>query len=167
MSEKTQVSVLEAVALLGKGYTLADLAGITPEQLDVLYAVAYQYYVAKNYKDALSIFRALCLYDAGEQKYFMGLAGCQQGLKKYNEAADSYSMCCVLSGLKDPKPMYYAAVCLLKADRRDDAVVALRSLEIMGRDGKYKEQDDAFIAKGRDLYEILTKENPEKGGKDD
>lgn len=163
MSEKVEVSALEALSLLGKGYSLADLAGVRPEQMEALYALAYQYYNAGNFEDAANIFKGLCLYDAADERFFMGLAACQQSLKQYRAAADTYSVCCVLSGLKDPKPMYYAALCLLKDGRKDDAVVALQSLAIMGREGGAAQEDELFLQKGRDLLKILQ---PEAGGEE-
>lgn len=163
MSEKVEVSMLEALGLLGQGYSLADLAGVKPEQMEALYALAYQYYNAENFEDAANIFKGLCLYDSSDERFFMGLAGCQQSLKQYKAAADTYSVCCVLSGLKDPKPMYYAALCLLKDGRRDDAVTALKSLEIMGREGEFAEEDQLFMQKGSQLLKILE---PEAGGEE-
>ncbi|MBO8416307.1 MAG: SycD/LcrH family type III secretion system chaperone [Proteobacteria bacterium] len=155
MSEKVEVSVLEALSLLGEGYSLADLAGVKPEQMEALYALAYQYYNAENFEDAANIFKALCLYDPSDERFFMGLAACQQSLKQYKIAADTYSVCSVLSGLKDPKPMYFAALCLLKDGRRDEAVVALKSLEIMGRDGEFADEDHNYMNKGAQLLQVL------------
>ena len=57
-------------------------------------------------------------YDYNEIKYFMGLGGCEQALGNYKKAADIYSLASVVSGLVDPEPMYYAAVCLLKAGEK-------------------------------------------------
>lgn len=153
VNDATEISMLEAVGMLANGYSLAELKGIDLQKLEALYALAYQYYQAQNYQDAKNIFQALCLFEPSEQKYFMGLASCEQGLKNYSKAADVYSVCCVLSGLKDPKPMYYAGVCLLKAGRKEDAKVAFQSLEIMGREGKSEDQE--FILKGKQLLAVL------------
>ncbi len=155
MTDKVEVSMLEVLGLLKEGYTFADMQGVEPQQLEALYALGYQYYNAQNYEDAAKVFQGLCLYEPTEERFFMGLAACEQSLKHYERAADIYSVCCVLSGLTDPKPMYYAALCLLKANRQADAVTALQSLEIMGRDGKFKQQDDEFLTKGRELLALL------------
>lgn len=156
MTDKVQVSAVEMLSLLSEGYTLSDLAGLQPEQMENLYALAYQYYNADNYEDARNIFRALCLYDPSEEKYFMGLAASEQGLGNYQQASDLYATAAVLSGLKDPQPMYYAAVCLLKAGKKDEAILALRSLELMGREGKHAKQDESFLRKGRTLLQALS-----------
>ena len=83
--------VEDFVALLKSGGAIADVAGITDEQLESLYALAYQNYAVKSYLDAKNIFRALCLYDHTQQRFYMGLAASQQGLGEYADAAQSYS----------------------------------------------------------------------------
>ena len=59
----------------------------------------------------------------------------------------------VLFGLKDPKPMYYAAICLLKSGKKDDAIAALESIEIMGRDEN--SEDRKFKQQALSLKNIL------------
>lgn len=148
-----QVNYKEVIALLNKGYTLANLAGLTDEQMEALYALGYQYYQVGNYKDAKNIFTALCLYDCHEPKYFMGLGGCLQGLGEYKNAADTYSVACTITGLIDPEPMYFAAICLLKNNDKDNAMVALQSIALMGR--KDNKNDELFKKKAQDLLSVL------------
>ena len=145
--------VEDFVALLKSGGAIADVAGITDEQLESLYALAYQNYAVKSYLDAKNIFRALCLYDHTQQRFYMGLAASQQGLGEYADAAQSYSFACFISGLKDPKPMYYSAICLLKSGKKDDAIAALESIEIMGRDEN--SEDRKFKQQALSLKNIL------------
>ncbi|MGN0915849.1 MAG: SycD/LcrH family type III secretion system chaperone [Succinivibrio sp.] len=148
--------VEEFVSLLKSGGAIADAAGITDEQLESLYALAYQNYSVKSYNDAKNIFRALCLYDHSQQRFYMGLAASQQGLGEFAEAAQSYSFACLISGLKDPKPMYYAAICLLKSGKKNDAITALESIEIMGREGNA--EDRKFKQQALSLKNILKEQ---------
>lgn len=135
------------------GYTLADLSNVTPEQMECLYSVAYQNYVTNNYEKSAEIFKLLCMFDQLNAKYFMGLAACQQCLEQYDKAAETYSAVCVLKGLEDPEPMYFASICLLKQGRKDDAIVALESIKIMGREGNV--EDLKFKAKAENLLKVL------------
>lgn len=135
------------------GYTVADLVGITPEQMEALYSLAYQNYVTRNFEDALKVFKVLVLYDQGERKYTMGLAATYQELGEYEKAANVYSIACVQSGLIDPEPMYFAAICMLKAGKRDDAIVALKSMDVMGR--KDNANDVKFKNKGLNLLKVI------------
>lgn len=149
MSDQVEVSIIQALSLLNQGYSFADIKGVTPEQMEAVYALAYQYYNTESLDAAANLFRGLCLFEPSEPKYFMGLAACEQKRKNFTHAADLYSVCCVLTGLKDPKPMYYAAVCLLKAGKRDEAITALQSLSLMDADAE-------FVHKGQELLDILT-----------
>jgi type III secretion system low calcium response chaperone LcrH/SycD len=136
-----------------KGYTIADLMHISPDRMEALYSLAYQNYVTKNYEDALKVFKVLVLYDQSEQKYTMGLAATEQDMGDYVKAANTYSLACLQTGLKDPEPMYFAAICLLKAGQKEDAVVALKSLETMGREGNAN--DEKFKLKGLNLLKVM------------
>jgi type III secretion system low calcium response chaperone LcrH/SycD len=140
-------------SLIDSGYTIADLMGITEEQMEALYSLAYQNYVTKNYEDALKVFRVLVLYDQTEQKFTMGLAATYQELGQYEKAAEIYATSCVQSGLKDPEPMYFSGICLLKAGKRSDAIAAFKSLDSMGREGNAN--DDRFKAKGKNLLKVI------------
>lgn len=141
------------VEFIGKGYTIADLMQISPDRMEALYSLAYQNYVTKNYEDALKVFKVLVLYDQSEQKYTMGLAATEQDMGDYVKAANTYSLACLQTGLKDPEPMYFAAICLLKAGQKEDAIVALKSLETMGREGNAN--DEKFKLKGLNLLKVM------------
>ena len=49
--------------------------------------------------------------------------------------------------------MYYAAICLLKSGKKDDAIAALESIEIMGRDEN--SEDRKFKQQALSLKNIL------------
>ncbi len=141
--------------LIASGYTIADLMNIDSEKMEALYSLAYQNYVTRNFDDALKVFRVLVLYDQTEMKYTMGLAATYQELGEYQKAADVYAAAAVQSGLVDPEPMYFAAICLLKAGRRADAVFSLKSLASMGREGN--PSDEKFKTKGQNLLKVIEK----------
>lgn len=145
--------VMNFTKLIEEGYTLADLANISPEQMECLYSVAYQNYVTNNYEKGAEIFKLLATFDQSNPKYYMGLAACQQSLEQFEKAADTYSAACVLTGLQDPEPMYFAAICFLKLGRREDAITSLESIEIMGREGNT--DDLKFKAKASNLLSVL------------
>ena len=49
----------------------------------------------------------------------------------------------------------FAAICLLKAGRRADAVFSLKSLASMGREGN--PSDEKFKTKGQNLLKVIEK----------
>ena len=154
-NKKIEITLLEAATLLCKGRSLADLSNIDNEHMEALYALGYQHYNAQNYTDALNIFKALCVYDSTQSKYFMGMGATLQELSQYKLAAETYAMACAVDGLIDPEPMYFAAVCLLKCNEKENAIAALESTSIMGRNDNKK--DSVFKEKCKNLLVAIKK----------
>ena len=145
---------------LAKGYRIADLAGMTQEQLDAMYALAYQLYQADNFKDAAAIFQGLVLFDSSNSDYLMGLASSEQGLEHYERASDLFAMVCAHSGMTDPKPMYYSCICALKNGERDKAILGLKTtIEVIGARGGNAE-DELYLTKCRELLKLLQSVAP-------
>jgi len=151
-------AVMEAV--LG-GARPADAAGVPQQQLEALYALGHSLYTAGSYKDAVTIFQGLCLYDYGDSRFWTGLGASLQGDGQFEKAIDVYSMAAMTTGLADPSPIYYAAQCCLKLNKVEEAIAALEGLTVMGAEGR---ADHAAIkAKGAGLLEALKAGRAAKG----
>lgn len=148
--KKISIDILKAFE---EGYTLADVANITADQMEALYALAYQNYGSGNFEQAKNIFKLLCMYDATCFKYYMGLAASQQSLGDYENAAQVYAAACVMTGLLDPQPMYFAAICLLKCNKKEDAIHTLEGIAALGREGNV--EDQKFKLKAANLCKVL------------
>ncbi len=148
-------AVKNLVGLLEKGATLGNLVGLDSDKLEVMYAYAYNLYSSGQYADAEKIFRALVIYDGSITKYWIGLAACRENQKAFAEAAELYAMGATMGGLDDPEPMYYSALCRLKADQKENAVAALEFVGIMGNG--VKPHDLQIKAKAKALLETLKK----------
>ena len=122
IDDETLQALLEAAL---KGATVAQLADMSPETLEGLYALGYNLYNSGNYQDAETVFRALCLYDHHSYKYWMGFAGCLQARGEYKTAIDAYSLAGIAKTLEDPQPFLFGAICYLKMNDRDNAKGAL------------------------------------------
>lgn len=153
MVDKIQVSLIEVMALLSKGYSTGELKGVDQEHLDALYALAYQHYNADNFTDAANIFKVLNLCDPNNEDYLMGLASCEYGLKNYEQSAELYMLSSALSGFVNPKPVYFAALSALKLGKKDDAIAALESMAVMGREGEI--EDLRYKQKAVELIKVL------------
>lgn len=124
ISAEDYVKVIEKLA---NGSTIAQATGMSKDTLEGLYALAYNLYSSGNYKDAETIFTALAVYESNEYRFWMGLGGCRQALGKFEQAIDAYQFAAISVAMKNPDPLFYAAKCLLKMNRKDDAAVALEA----------------------------------------
>lgn len=147
----------DILKILGDGYTLADLSGIDAEKLESLYNLAFQHYEAGNYDKAQVFFQLLALLDCTDIRFFMGNAACFQALEKYEDAIDAYGVALTLDGLNNPEPIYNTAICLLKLNRKDDAIEILKTADSMGRPDN--ERHNVFKSRAKDLLTLLTATN--------
>lgn len=148
-------AVKNVVGLIEKGATLGELVGLDSDKLEIMYAYAYNLYSSGQYADAEKLFRALVIYDGSITKYWIGLAACRENQKAFAEAAELYALGATMGGLDDPEPMYYSALCRLKADQKENAVAALEFVDIMGKNNQ--PHDFQIKAKAKALLETLKK----------
>ena len=110
------------------GSTLKQLKGVTNEELEAVYSLAFGYYRTGKYEEALKLFQFLVLFDHLNAKFWMGLGAVQQVLKDYQNAVVSYGYCSFLK-LDNPKPQLHAAECFLALGDRENAASAILALE--------------------------------------
>lgn len=106
------------------GKTLKDIKGLTAENMEAIYGVAYNAYSAGNLDQAHKVFQFLCYFDHLEHKYWMGLGATRQMLKDFSSAVDAYSFAGLLN-INDPRAPFQAANCHIALGNRDAAVSGL------------------------------------------
>ena len=141
-----QEIVDKIVAAVRKGATVAQITGTSPETLEQLYALAHNLYGSQSFADAETLFRALCLYNPHEPKYWMGLGGSRQALARFEGASDAYQMAALTTGL-------------LKMNKKVEAVEGLEGLLGIGDKANPRHAD--VHRKAESLLALL------KGGKDE
>ncbi len=117
-----------ARACVQDGATLKQLKGVTNEELDAVYFLAYGYYQTGRLEEASKLFRFLVLFDHLNAKYWFGLGAVQQVEKNYQDAIVSYGYSSFLD-LSNPKPQYHAAECFLAMGDKRSAASAIEALE--------------------------------------
>ena len=137
------------------GATVSDMLEITKEQLEAGYSLAYNLYTAGNYEEAGTVFQGLCLYNHGDARFWMGLAGCRQAEGNLMAAIDAYSMAGLADNLNDPTPFIYAAICYVKLGKPEEAKGALEGALVLGDENN--PQHMAIRQKGQVLLDSLTK----------
>ncbi|MFC6841802.1 type III secretion system translocator chaperone SicA [Xanthomonas theicola] len=101
--------ILDAVA---QGVTLKEIHGISDEQMDGMYSLAYDFYNRGRLDEAEKLFRFLCIYDFYCVDFLMGLAAVYQLKQMHQKAADLYAVA-YAQGDADYRPMLYAGQCQL------------------------------------------------------
>lgn len=119
--EKTAEALLEHIA---GGGTLGEAINLEAEQLEAIYAVAYNHFTAKKYDKAIDLFKFLCLYDHAEPRWYYSLGVAQQQKGDHEAAVTAYGMATLLD-VEDPRPQAQAGYCLMALGRYDEARSAL------------------------------------------
>ena len=138
-----------------KGLSLAEVTSMKAEDIENLYALAYNLYTSGNHKDAEVVFQSLCLYNHKDVRFWMGLAGSRQANGNLKGAVDAYAMAGTVGLLKDPLPFLYAARCYIQLGEKENAIGTLKGLLELG-----DENDTAHAQcheKARALLSLLDK----------
>ncbi len=106
--------------------TLKDVRGMTTDNLEAVYNLAYTAYNSGRYDQAQKMFRFLCFLDHLEKKYWVGLGACMQFTKQYNTAVDAFSMAGLLDP-DDPRAPLQAAQCHMALGNREAALDGLKA----------------------------------------
>lgn len=149
--EKVNVSdeqIQEVFSAIADFTTVRELKGISDREIESIYAMGVDFYRGGNYADAEKIFRFLTVFEHTSSKYWTAMGSVQQVQGRYDAAIKAYQMASFLD-LHNPKPMYYAAECFVKAGDLDNARKALASLEQYGPTDT--EAGRRFRAKGEEL----------------
>ncbi len=170
ISEGMKEMFLNATRTIMNGEPLKMAKGISDEQLNAVYSLAYSYYTTGKYDEALKLFKFLVLFDHLSQKYWTGLGSTHQMMKSYDEAIAAYAQAALLD-LSNPKPMYYAALCYLAKGDKLHSASAVRAVEIFcteknPKTQKYLEKTAALRqALGEDTFAELKKVSDEAEAK--
>lgn len=142
------------VSMVEKGLTtVAELRGITPDELEAVYALAYDYYRVGNYDSAEALFRFLTVMDHFSEKYWMGMAAVYQVKKRFKEAVRAYAFVAVTLNAKNVKASYYAAECYLATGDVKNATSALEHVKTFA-DAKTEEGRE-MLAKAARLEKVV------------
>ena len=150
--------------LIEKRATLKQMKGVSNEELEAVYSLAFGYYQTGKYEEAHKLFQFLVLFDHLNAKYWLGLGAVQQVMKDFQNAVVSYGYCSFLK-LDNPKPQLHAAECFLAMGDKRNAASSLEALnEYCPKDTDVGREYRAKAAKmreliGEDVFAALAKED--------
>lgn len=107
-------------ALISQGKTLADLRGISPEELEVVHAAAYDALEAGNVRQAFEQAAFLVCQDPWDRRFHLIAAVCLQQLGQFDAAYRSYAQA-LLFEATDAVCLFRLAECLEAMGEQEDA----------------------------------------------
>ena len=140
---------------LHAGATIGDVVNIGQDNLEAGYGLAYSLYSAGNYKDAETMFKALCIYDHTDVRFWMGLGGCRQVNGDLVAAIDAYACGSYAGALGDPAPAVHGALCYMKLGDRENAVNLFKAALEMGNPDN--SEHAAFHTRAKAMLDMLEK----------
>ena len=151
-SKATKEYVRYAVDLLLRGGTLKDVKGISTDELEAVYSIAFNFYNTGKYDEADTLFSLLTIFDHLNEKYWFGLGAARQAKKDYDAAIAAYTYATLLNA-HDPRPMYHTATCLLALGDKEEAAKAIANIEELA--DKNSEQGRKYLAKAAELKKTI------------
>lgn len=117
MKETTFANATALAQRILKGETnIKESLGITDQQMEAIYLVAFNSYQSGKYNDALKIFSILSAMHPLESKYWFGMGACCQQLESLTQAGFFYYVCTVMSKGEQPEAFLHLAECLIMLD---------------------------------------------------
>lgn len=151
---------------LSAGGTLKTVVNLSDQELEAVYAVAYNNFNARKFEEAADLFRFLCLYDHTEPRWAYGLGVVEQQRKNYDAAVNAYALATVLD-VDDPRPQAQAGYCLMAKEAWPEAVSALEgAVMAAGSDPRHagvREQAESLLATARTRLAASGAKPAEKG----
>ena len=164
MATMTQAQIEEAAKKFMNGSTIKELKGISNNELEAVYSLAFNYYRSGKFDEAEKLFNFLALFDHLNQKYWIGVGAVRQVKKDFSGAVQAYGYASFLD-LANPKPQLHAAECFLAMGDKRNAASSLEALDQycpkdtdLGREYRAKAAELRKIV-GEEAFAALAKED--------
>lgn len=101
--------------------TIAQIAKIPPDEIEVTFHKAQNALQLEDYKKAAQLFRAVLVVNNKDMRALLGLAGALEGQKDYTTAIMAY-MSVMMANFQDPVAPFRAGTCLMNIGKKKEAV---------------------------------------------
>lgn len=146
-TKDTDTLAKDVMKKIMEGYTASQVKGITPEEMEAVYSVGFNFYQTGKFAEAEKIFAFLVLMNHLDSKYWTALGAVRQVQKQLDKAIEAYGMASFLD-LHNSKARYFAAECFWQKGDKDNALSALAGLEVYADNSATSQE---FVAKGKAL----------------
>lgn len=151
-SDEEIINIFDKVS---KGASMAEIMQIPNESLQAGYAMACSLFAAKNYNDAETLFRSLCMYDEKNARNWIGLGLCCEKRGELYLALSSYANAADLQESQYPKALYLVASCLHRLGNDGAAkIIASRAITAPAKDA----DSERYRNLTQELLSCLSKE---------
>ena len=164
MAQLTEAQITESAKKFTEGATIKELRGISNNELEAVYSLAFNYYRTGKFDEAEKLFNFLALFDHLNQKYWMGVGAVRQVKKDFSGAVQAYGYASFLD-LSNPKPQLHAAECFLAMGDKRNAASSLEALDQycpkdtdLGREYRAKAAELRKVV-GEEAFAALAKED--------
>ena len=155
MATMTQAQIEEAAKKFMNGSTIRELKGISNNELEAVYSLAFNYYRSGKFDEAEKLFNFLALFDHLNPKFWMGVGAVRQVKKDFSGAVQAYGYASFLD-LSNPKPQLHAAECFLAMGDKRNAASSLEALDHFCP--KDTDQGREYRAKAAELRKVVGEE---------
>ena len=164
MAQLTEAQITESAKKFTEGATIKELRGISNNELEAVYSLAFNYYRTGKFDEAEKLFNFLALFDHLNPKFWMGVGAVRQVKKDFSGAVQAYGYASFLD-LSNPKPQLHAAECFLAMGDKRNAASSLEALDQycpkdtdLGREYRAKAAELRKIV-GEEAFAALAKED--------
>lgn len=137
------------IGLITGDVTLRDVQGLTDDQLEVVYATAFNHFKVGRVEKAEQLMNFLCLFEPRTAKHWTGLGAVRMSRENYDGAIFAYGMAARID-INAPRPPFRIAEAFMAKGNKDGAREALElAIENAGDDEKFediRERAQALLA---------------------
>lgn len=119
-AEQKEVLIKQMESIYLGGQSIAEVFGLSEEELEVIYSFAFNYYKHGKYREARTIFTYLTKIKPNEPRFLFGAAASAHMLKDYFAASHFYFRC-ISVDWHNPVPWYHLGDCYHHMDREIEA----------------------------------------------
>ena len=145
------------VGMINGDVTLRDVQGLTDDQLEAVYATAYNHFKVGRLEKADQLMNFLCLFEPRTAKYWTGLGAVRMSQKNYDGASHAYGTAANID-IDAPRPPFRLAEALMA---KGEKAAAREALDLAIENAGDKEDFKEIRERAQALLALLSEDGGE------